>query len=130
MAAKVITQDQIPRIKLYATSNATFRKQLPISVDGAVPTDLASYVWKATFRDGKEADAAVLFSLTCTANATGVLLSASETHLDALFTAPNNTLEKRTVYGNLLYNQPGLAGVYVTAALLEMDVRFGATEWT
>ena len=128
--ALVLTMEEPPKLKLTAFSNSTFRQFVPITVDSAVPADLATYTWQAHLQVDKLQATTKLFALTCTPSATGVLLQAAESDLDALFTAPNASLEKRTLYGNLLFNQPGLTGIYCVAATIEMTVKAGATEWT
>ena len=128
--ALILTMEEAPKLKLTAYSNSTFRQFVPISVNRAVPADLASYLWQAHLQVDKLHATAKLFAMTCTPTATGVWLQAAESDLDALFAAPNAGKESRIIYGNLLFNQPGLTGVYCVAATIEMTVKTGATEWT
>jgi hypothetical protein len=128
--ALVLTMEEPPKLKLIAFSNSTFRQFAPIRINKAVPTDLATYTWQAHLQVDKLHPTTKLFALSCTPTADGVWLVADEADLDALFTAPNDALEKRVIYGNLLFNQPGMTGVYCVAATIEMTVKAGATEWT
>lgn len=121
-----IEMEKIPKLKFYAETNASFRIFVPVTVAGIAPADLAAYTWKAHLRDSRNTASAKLMEFTCVSAATGVWINGSEVDMTSLLVSGLT----RTCYGNLLFEQPGFAGVHLPAAEIEMVVNFGETVWS
>jgi hypothetical protein len=125
--AQIIKQTPLPKLKLYASTNADYRIFIPITVDSVVPTTLSTYVYQADLRTAKNKSATKVADFTCTATSTGVWLSLTSAVLTGLITG-DAEIEK-TFYGNLLFRQPDLPTVCFPAAEIEMTVNVGDTQW-
>lgn len=124
----LISMQKLPKLKLFASSNAAFRVFVPIEIDGLVPANLSAYQWRAQCRDGLTVGAIQTLALVCTATATGVWLSAPEASVTAALVGATATT--RLLYGNLLFEQPDLTGVHIPAAEIELEINAGDTVWT
>jgi len=118
---------KIPKLKLYASTNADFRMFQPVTLDVLQPVDLTAYQWQAHVRDGETVGAAKKMEFTCQPTATGFWFNAAKAALTALLVGAE--VKELTFYGNLLYQQPDLAGVQIPAAEIELVVNAGDTVW-